>query len=126
MDPFDPKRLALGTNKTALATPHANKKPPRHKPGDKFLKGPVPLAWLCSAGRLPGKALHIGVALWFLAGMKNTRSVWLTSTVLQLFGVDRNAKRRALVWLEEAGLIIVERHPGRNPLVTLLDAENQQ
>jgi len=99
-------------------------KPPHHKAGEKFLKGPVPLAWLASSARLPGKTLHISVVLWFLAGLNNTRSVSLPSSVLRSFGVDRSAKRRALDWLEEAGLIMVERHPGRNPRVILLDASN--
>jgi hypothetical protein len=126
MDPFDLNRLSLGTGKAAWAKSRAKEKLPRHKPGEKFLKGPVPLTWLARAARLPGKALHIGIVLWFLAGLKNTRSVSLPSTARQLFWIDRSAKRRALGWLEQAGLIIVERHPGRNPLVTLLDVENPQ
>jgi DNA-binding transcriptional ArsR family regulator len=126
MDPFNPKRLVLGTGKAAWAKPRAKEKPPHHKQGEKFLKGPVPLTWLARAAQLPGKALHIGVVLWFLAGLKNTRSVSLPSTALRLFGIDRSAKRRALGWLEEAGLVIVARHPGRNPRVTLLDAKEPQ
>ncbi len=124
MDPFNPKRLSLGTFQGTIAKPRARVKPPHHKAGEKFLKGPVPLAWLASSARLPGKTLHISVVLWFLAGLNNTRSVSLPSSVLRSFGVDRSAKRRALDWLEEAGLIMVERHPGRNPRVILLDASN--
>jgi DNA-binding transcriptional ArsR family regulator len=37
------------------------------------------------------------------------------------FGLDRNAKYRGLAWLEQAGLVIVERRLGRAPLVTILD-----
>ena len=40
--------------------------------GEHFLKGPVPLRWLVSAARLPGKSLHAGIALWYVAGL--TRS----------------------------------------------------
>ena len=29
-----------------------------------FLKGPIPMPWLIVAGNLPGKALHVGIALW--------------------------------------------------------------
>jgi hypothetical protein len=122
MNPFNPKHLALGTDKTTLAKPRAKEKPPCHKPGEKFLKGPVPLAWLARAGQLPGKAVQVGIGLWYLAGLKHTRTVSLSSALLRSFGVDRRAKRRALGWLEQAGLIIVARHPGRNPRVTLLDA----
>jgi hypothetical protein len=124
MDPFDLKRLSLRRDRPAHAKPPSHKKPLRHKPGENFLKGPVPLTWLARAGQLPGKSLHLGIVLWFLAGLKNTRSVSLPSSVLQLFGVDRSAKRRALDWLEKAGLVAVERYPGCNPLVTLLHARD--
>jgi hypothetical protein len=36
------------------------------------------------------------------------------------FGLDRNAKYRALTWLEDAGLVSVERKLGRAPVVTIL------
>jgi hypothetical protein len=127
MDPFDPKRLSIKKGNGALAKPYPEEKPPRHKKGEKFLKGPVPLSWLASAAQLPGKSLHLGIVLWFLAGLKNTRSVSLSSSVLQRFGVDRSAKRRALSQLETAGLVSVHRHSGCNPLVTILsDQEKPQ
>src|SRR5688500_11375531 len=119
MDPFDVKRLSLGSGKSEVGKPRAKEKAPRPKPGEKFLKGPVPLSWLESAAHLPGKSLHLGNALWFLAGLKKTRSVILSRSVLQLFGIDRSAKSRALSQLEKAGLVSIERHPGCNPLVTI-------
>jgi hypothetical protein len=126
MDPFNPKRLSLGRDKTALAKLRAKDRPPRHIPGEKFLKGPVPLTWLARAGQLPGKAVQVSVVLWFFAGLKDTRTVALPNATLSLFGVNRNAKYRALDLLEEANLVAVERHPGCNPLVTLLDAKEPQ
>lgn len=42
------------------------------------------------------------------------------------FGIDRNAKYRALVWLEDAGLVSVERKLGRSPMVTLLGLERSK
>jgi len=36
------------------------------------------------------------------------------------FGLNRNAKYRALMWLEMAGLVKVTRKLGRPPLVALL------
>ena len=118
--PLDPARLRYHRKgKPGLSHP---KKPPRHRGGEKFLKGPVPLPWLARAARLPGRSLDLGVALWFLAGLKRTRMVSLSNSVLAQFGVDRYAKYRALNWLERDGLVVVERHPGRNPVVTLLEA----
>jgi|GEM_PF-716843 len=116
MDPLNPKRLALPTSK---ATQKTNTKPPRHKPGEKFLKGPIPWIWLVTAAHQPGKALHVAIVLWFLAGVKRTRTVALSGTVLRALGVNRHSSYRGLAALEQAGLVSVERHPGRNPVVTL-------
>jgi len=78
------------------------------------------LDWLITAARLPGKSLHVAVALWAVGEMQNSRVVMLSNITSLRFGLDRNAKYRALAWLEEAGLISVERRIGRPPLVTIL------
>ena len=99
-------------------------KPMRPKPGQGFVKGPIPLPWLEIAARLPGKSIHAGIALWYVAGLTRSRSVPLSNIAGLRFGIDRNAKYRALQWLESAGLVAVERKLGRAPLVTILDAED--
>ena len=116
----DPKHLLYHhKSTTSVALPRTSRLP-RHKPGEKFLKGPVPLRWLTLAARLPGRSLHIGVVLWFLAGLQRDSRVALSSNLLAEFGVDRHAKYRALIWLEGDGLVTVKRHGGRNPVVTIL------
>jgi hypothetical protein len=77
------------------------------------------LAWLESAARLPGKSIHAGIALWYAADLNRSRSVPLSNIAGLRFGLDRNAKYRALQWLEGAGLISVERKLGRAPVVTI-------
>jgi hypothetical protein len=62
------------------------------------------------------------VAIWFLAGMRRSATVPLSGSVLRDCGVDRHAGYRGLRVLEQAGLVRVQRHPGRNPVVTVLDA----
>ena len=84
------------------------------------LHRPVPLNWLSVAARLPGKSLHVGVALWFTQGLQGDCMVSLTNTAGIPFGFDRNAKYRALAWLEDAGLIAVERKLGRPPKIAIL------
>ena len=84
-----------------------------------FLKGPVPWHWIVTAAALPGKALIVGLCLWRLAGALKSRTVTLGNADLKPFGVDRAAKSRALVMLEDAGLIEVARAPSRFPSVTL-------
>jgi len=121
MPPIDLGRLRLraGQSGVPLASPRT---PPRPRRGEHFLKGPIPLDWLSAAARLPGKSLHVGIALWFMGGLQKSRVVPLSNITSLRFGLDRNAKYRALAWLEEAGLIAVERKLGRAPIVTLNDA----
>ncbi len=114
---IDPSRVRLETA-SKRATIH---RLPRPKAGEKFLKGPIPLDWLSTAARLPGKSLHVAIALWFTASLAKSATVPLSNLAGLPFGLDRNAKYRALDWLEKAGLICVERNLGRSPVVTVLE-----
>jgi DNA-binding transcriptional ArsR family regulator len=87
-----------------------------------FLKGPVPWPWIVAAAALPGKALLVGLCLWRLSGAMKSRTVGLGNADLMHVGIDRAAKSRALSELERAGLVEVERKPGRFPSVTLTTA----
>lgn len=119
MDNIDLEKLTL-----PVAPKHATtdrKTLPRHKTGGKFLKGPIPWDWVAKAAFVPGKAMQVAVALWFLAGMKKKPTVILSSAVLSDLGVKRNAAYRALAGLEEAGLVSVIRHQGRSSIVTLME-----
>lgn len=89
----------------------------------KFLKGPISLNWLSTAAHLPGKTLHVGLALWFLVGLKRSGTVKLGSSTLKLFGIDRKAGYSALRRLEDARLVNVSRGIGRNPVVTIVEVE---
>jgi hypothetical protein len=97
--------------------------PPRRVQGT-FLKGPIPMDWLQRAAILPGKALHLGVALWFRAGLVGSMRLKLSNADLAALGVARDAKYEGLQRLKAAGLIAIEQQPGRAPTVTLLLVEN--
>jgi hypothetical protein len=101
----------------------APKHPPRHKRREWFLKGPIPGNWLGRASALPGKSLHVALAVWHEAGLKKCREVKLTRTVLAKFDVLPDSGRRGLKWLEGAGLVVVRRHSGRCPVVTIEEVE---
>lgn len=116
VDPFDPARLEPGPPEIRTGR---EKRPPRHRPGERFLKGPVPWRWVEAAARLPGKALAVGLAAWREAGCRRARSVPLNLSAL---AVPRRTAQRGLDALEGAGLVAVDRRRGRPPLVTLLDA----
>ena len=96
---------------------------PRHKTGEKFLKGPIPEVWLAQAAHLPGKAFVVSIALWFFAGMARKPIIKLSQKLLRSWGVKRKAVYRALIALENAKLISVVRHDGRTPIVTILAVE---
>jgi hypothetical protein len=119
-DPFDPASLRLPPGAVA-PTPRKQARPPRHRPGEWFLRGPVPWPWLEAAARLPGKALALSLCLWREAGRRRCRTVKLCLSRVGL-GVSAYAARRALRALEAAGLVTVLRLPGRGLEVTLLEA----
>ena len=97
----------------------------RHKPGEWFLRGPIPGKWLSKSATLTGSSLHVALAVWYLAGLKRSPQVTLTRKTLLLFGVLPDAGRRGLIQLERAGLVSVERAPGSSPRVTLLDPTHE-
>jgi hypothetical protein len=123
LDPFDPSNLRLDEPALQRLTeaPSRPKKPPRHRPGEWFLRGPVPWLWLEAAARLPGKALAVGLCLWREAGRRRQQTVATCLTRAGL-GVSEYAARRALRSLEVAGLVSIRRKPGRGLEVTILDA----
>ncbi len=118
MVPIVPNQLALPNRH--FAGNQTFKWPPQIKPGEKFIRGPLPLQWFEMAGQLPGKALCVALVIWYLAGLNKSRVVKLSSKILKGFGVDRYSKSRGLKSLEQVGLVSVERLPGRNPKVTIL------
>ena len=124
MDDIDLKQLALTTALKLACTD--NKSVPRHKYGEKFLKGPIPWDWLTLAGNLSGKTLHVSAVIWFLAGMKKARTITLSNKILEDMGVNRYAAYRGLAALEKAGLISTSKHRGRCPVVTINDCPKKK
>ena len=104
------------------ATPDSgNKVLPRHKKGEHFLKGPVPLIWLARAACCRGKALHVAIILCYRAGLQKSDTIKVPGWTAKKFGLDRHAKTRALKALEQAGLVSITRRQGCSPQVTLLE-----
>src|SRR5262245_12397690 len=118
---FDVDRLRL--DPASIPTPSARsvRSVPRHQPGERFLRGPVPWAWLEAAARQPGKGLHVGVVLWQLVGMKRSACVTLNLSRLSTIGVSRYAASRGLKALRAACLVKFEERTGRAARVTVLD-----
>ena len=91
----------------------------------KFIKGPIPAKWMATANGLPGKAGAVGLALWFLRGVKQSMTVPMNREALQLAACRRAALYGALDALERAGLIRQHKQPGRRTQITLLVNEPQ-
>ena len=85
-----------------------------------FLRGPIPLDWLDRAAHLPGKALNVALAICWLIGMSKSRPVRLTRKALAHLNVSRDAATDGIRRLEDAGLILVVRNPGRCHVVSAL------
>lgn len=96
---------------------------PRPENREHYLRGPIPLKWLQQAARLRGSALQVAVTIWYRAGLEKNGTIRLGNGALATFGVSSDSKRRALITLEEAGLIGVVREANKNPVVTILAAK---
>jgi hypothetical protein len=84
----------------------------------------IPLQWAADAAKALG-APQSFVPIWIRHQAWKTKSLTFTlsNAALVKYGVKREAKRRALASLEAAGMIKVERLPGRATIVTLLIPE---
>lgn len=98
-----------------------SKKPPRHRKGEGFLKGPIPWPWLRCAMALPGKALAVALLLWREAGIRNQRTVRINLSALAAVSLTRGTARRGLHSLASAKLVTVTHRPGQALEVTLLE-----
>lgn len=121
---FDMESLRLNgripTSEKIKQRPKEGKWPYQTRSGEMFLKGPIPWPWLIHAAKRPGKALHVGIALWFYSGMTKLQTISLNQSRLIDMGVSRDSARRGLRALELGKLITVERHAGRKPIVTIV------
>ena len=85
----------------------------------KFIAGPIDVSWLF---RQPSrcKALLVRLALWHIKGLRKADTFNVSNLMLQDWGIQPDAKRRALRKLKEAGLIKVDGRGKRSPLVTIV------
>jgi hypothetical protein len=92
----------------------------RRREADLFAK--VPLRWMGTAAeatRCP--QAFVLIWLWHTAWRTRSRSFPLSNLALARYGISREVKRRTLLALEAAGLILVERRKNQAPTVTLIN-----
>ena len=88
--------------------------------GSYFVR-PMPLDWVSRTIQLPGKAFHVGVIIWYQAGIQSSHSVRLSMKRLREFGISRWSAYRGLAALRSAGIIEIRNSVGRLPIITILD-----
>ncbi len=92
---------------------------PRHKPGETFIRGPIPWPWLKTATQLDGAGFAVTVGVWYLARRygRNVRAG--IPELAESLGVGRTSIKSGLRLAELAGLISVERAPGKKLVLGL-------
>jgi len=96
-----------------------NRDLPRNEPGDGFVKGPIPLEWLRLASRCGYRAEAVALLVWYAAGVQRANPCKITSKVLAELYVNPRTARKVLERFAGAGLVDVEFHRGRSPVVTI-------
>jgi hypothetical protein len=81
--------------------------------------------WIVEVSKVPVKALHLGIALLWMASLRNGPCVQLGRKVLAHFSLSRDAFYDGLRRLENEGLIKVWRLPGRRPMITLVEFDGK-
>ena len=76
--------------------------------------------WISAAAKLPGKAIHVALALYWMDGMNPQKRFKITRRALDLFNVSDDAYRDALLRMEAATLIRVSRSPGQRAMVEIV------
>jgi DNA-binding transcriptional ArsR family regulator len=79
----------------------------------------VPWLWIEKLKGKPWYVYHVALLLLYLHWQHGDRPIKLASGMLVLDGVSRNSKRRALIELENLGLITAERRSRKSPIVTI-------
>ena len=114
---WDPRSLQLDQVTARHRTRHGRRVSPVK---GKFIAGPIPVSWMCHASKLGVKTLLVGLALWHIKGLRKSNTFIVSNLMLRDWGIQADAKSRALRKLERAGLIRVEQQGKRSPQVTLL------
>jgi hypothetical protein len=88
--------------------------------GGKFVRGPIPLDWLRAANTCGRRSISVAVLLWYGAAWQKSNPFKLSRDTLAELAVSPRTARRVLERMKSIGIVEVEFHRGRSPLVTIL------
>lgn len=127
-----PKGRLVGTSSSASLQGTLEQRVPRN-PGAlnstrtrPYLSGPIDLDWIVRAADCGRTPLLVGLLLWHKMRLTKNTTIEATSSFFIRFGIDGDAKVRALRKLEQAGLVEVDRRGKRNPAVRMRYVPNPQ
>jgi hypothetical protein len=76
--------------------------------------------WLRVANTCGRQAMSVATLVWFAAGVQRNNPVKITPTVLSELAIPPRTAKRILERMQDVGIVEVEFHRGRSPLVTIL------
>jgi hypothetical protein len=86
-----------------------------------FIHREISLTWFKALSQCGGACVQTGIVLRYWLFLNKSDKISVSSRRFEEFGISKFQKLRALRKLEEQGLIKVERRPGANPEVTVVD-----
>ena len=93
----------------------------RKRVSGQFIKGPIPLAWMCEVCKLSKNAIKAALAIRFLGGILGEDWIELKNNLVAKFKLNRSGKSIGLRELEISGLIMIKRRQGKSPLVKIIE-----
>ena len=114
-DDFDLENLRLPADivrPRRVVEPHKLEKRRKH-----FVQ--LPWTWVEALSGASGQTWQLAAHLLYLNWKGKGAPIKQANGMLEIDGINRQAKWRALSGLERRGLVTVERRPARSPLVTL-------
>jgi hypothetical protein len=116
-DPFDLANLRLPPDRVQTVTRAPRKIAKRR---EHFVR--LPFSWIERLTGASGQTWHLAVQLLYLRWRKGAKKpIKLANRMLQIDGISRATKWRALAELEHRGLITIERQSGKSPLIHVHD-----
>lgn len=85
------------------------------------MKGPIPWAWVTAAARLPGPGFVVALGVRCVRGRSRGEARRSVADLASALGVADRSVQRGLRAAEEAGLVAVDRPPGRKPLLRVVE-----
>ena len=113
------KRLAINAKQTSRRV-RVQLDLPRHESGEGFIKGPLPLDWFRAANTCGRRSLAVAAMIWFAAGLQKSNPIKLSRAILAELSIPPRTAKEVLERMQAIGIVSVEFHRGRSPLVTIL------